>query len=92
MNMAAEKTDGVLRSTWARWGSTVFSLAAILFTSVFSVACGKGDSLDGAWQPDNYGTRVEIAGDKDCHPVAQRAGAGNEVYRFPRGQEKSFET
>ena len=64
MNMAAEKTDGVLRSTWARWGSTVFSLAAILFTSVFSVACGKGDSLDGAWQPDNYGTRVEIAGDR----------------------------
>ena len=64
MNMAAETTDGVLRSTWARWGSTVFSLAAILFTSVFSVACGKGDSLDGAWQPDNYGTRVEIAGDR----------------------------
>ena len=64
MRVATETTDGKLRSTWARWGSTIVSLAAILFTGVFSVACGRSDSLDGAWQPDNYGTRVEIAGDK----------------------------
>ena len=85
MNMATEKTDGVPRSAWARWGSTIFSLAAILFTSVFSVACGKGDSRDGAWQPDNYGTRVEMAGDKIVIRVAGVCGDFQAV-EFKKGK------
>ena len=89
MNMATEKTDGVPRSAWARWGSTIFSLAAILFTSVFSVACGKGDSLDGAWQPDNYvlgsrlrGTRLSSCG------AARRCWKRN--LPFPKRAGKKF--
>lgn len=64
MDKSGEKGGEHTRSAWARWGGTLFSLAALLITSIFSTACGKGASLDGAWQPDNYGTRVEIMGDK----------------------------
>lgn len=60
----ADQSDGRHGSQWKRWGGALFSFAALLLTSIFSTACGKGASLDGAWQPDNYGTRVEIAGDK----------------------------
>lgn len=60
----ANQTDKGHGFQWKRWGGALLSFAALLLTSLFSTACGKGTSLDGAWQPDNYGTRVEIEGDK----------------------------
>lgn len=44
--------------------ATLLSFVAFFFASVFSTACASagGASLDGAWKPRDYGTRIEIDG------------------------------
>ena len=65
-------------------GVIALGLFAVCTPSLFANICGP--KLEGAWQPDDFGTRVEITGD-DARPLAERSGAGNEIYRVRGGRK-----
>ena len=43
---------------------TAALVLALLTLAAFCLGCRTGSGLDGAWAPNDYGTRIEIKGDK----------------------------
>ena len=66
MQTTKGKDNKKRRWSWMRRSGVLLATAALFLTGVLSAACGgaASSSLDGAWKPNDYGTRIEIEGDR----------------------------